>query len=278
MANVTFYGVRGSTPCPAPNNIRYGGNTACVVIEREGENPLILDIGTGLRFFGETLPHDGSFCGSALVTHMHWDHIQGLPFFVPILLPGASFDIYGPTLDDGKTLEDAFNVFMRPPYFPVTIGELKGKIRFHGLSSETQVIENAKVTARPVPHKGITNGYRIEFDSTVLVYISDHQQPLHDATHVDDAVLELCDGADILIHDAQYTQSEFVYKHDWGHCTIDYALEVARQSRVKQLVLFHHDPDHDDEWLDAIEAEAQTKSQGDFEVIAAYEGLVLELR
>ncbi|MFA5565820.1 MAG: MBL fold metallo-hydrolase [Acidimicrobiia bacterium] len=273
---MTFYGVRGSTPCPAPENIRFGGNTACVVIERDGHNPIILDIGTGLRFFGESLPHDGSFRGSALVTHMHWDHIQGLPFFVPILLPGAAFDIYGPILEGGETLEHAFSDFMRPPYFPVTIADLKGKIRFHGLGAETRLIEGATVTARPVPHKGVTNGYRVEFEGTVLVYISDHQQPLHDEKHVDDAVLELCHDADVLIHDAQYTAAEFTQKYDWGHCTIDYALEVARQGGVKQLVLFHHDPAHDDRWLAAIEQEAVAAAAGEFEVIAAYEGLVLK--
>jgi len=105
--NVTFYGVRGSTPCPAEGNRRYGGNTSCVALESPGHDPIVLDLGTGLRMFGETLPHDGSFHGHALVTHVHWDHVQGLPFFMPVLKPGASFEVYGPPLPD-QTLADCF--------------------------------------------------------------------------------------------------------------------------------------------------------------------------
>jgi phosphoribosyl 1,2-cyclic phosphodiesterase len=125
--NVTFYGVRGSTPCACATNRRYGGNTACVAIEAPGHDPIVLDLGTGLRFWGETLPQDGSFRGHALVTHLHWDHVQGLPFFVPVNRPGAQFDIYGPTQPDGLSLEAAFGEFMRPPYFPVRVSDLAGE-------------------------------------------------------------------------------------------------------------------------------------------------------
>src|SRR5437879_4111372 len=132
---VTFYGVRGSTPCPCEANRRYGGNTACVALEVPGEDPIVFDIGTGLRFWGEKLPQDGSFHGTALVTHLHWDHVQGLPFFVPIDRPGATFDVYGPTPDECSWGE-GFHVFMRPPYFPVTPFDLRGDIRFHDLNHD----------------------------------------------------------------------------------------------------------------------------------------------
>ena len=124
--NVTFYGVRGSTPCPCEANRRYGANTACVALEVPGEDPIVFDIGTGLRFWGETLPTDGSFRGTALVTHMHWDHVQGLPFFVPVDRPGARLDIYGPTQDEGS-LAEVFNDLMKPPYFPVRAAELRAR-------------------------------------------------------------------------------------------------------------------------------------------------------
>src|SRR5918999_5308014 len=118
VLNVTFYGVRGSTPCPSEQTRRYGGNTACVALEVPGEDPIILDLGTGLRFFGLTQPTDGSFRGTALVTHLHWDHVQGLPFFVPVDRPGARLDVIGPK-QEGVDLAAAFEEFMRPPYFPV---------------------------------------------------------------------------------------------------------------------------------------------------------------
>ncbi len=144
---VTFYGVRGSTPCPCEANLRYGGNTACVALEAPGCEPIVLDLGTGLRYWGDTLPKDGSFRGSALITHLHWDHVQGLPFFVPIDRPGARLDIYGPPQND-CTLEQAFEDFMRPPYFPVRFTDLRGDIRFHDVTDTDVAIGDAKVKVR----------------------------------------------------------------------------------------------------------------------------------
>ena len=130
MLNVSFFGVMGSTPCPCDENRRYGGNTSCVLLGAPGHDPIVLDLGTGLRQLGQALPTDGSFEGSALVTHLHWDHVQGLPFFGPILAPGARLDIYGPPQEAGS-LEEAFRQFVRPPFFPVTVEELYGQIAFH---------------------------------------------------------------------------------------------------------------------------------------------------
>src|SRR6185369_12821296 len=130
VLEVTFYGVRGSTPTACEQTRRYGGNTACVALEVADEPPLLLDLGTGLRFFGETQPQDGSFHGSALVSHLHWDHIQGLPFFVPILRPGASFDTYGPARVDGRPAAEAFDSFLRAPNFRVPVPDLPCKSRF----------------------------------------------------------------------------------------------------------------------------------------------------
>jgi phosphoribosyl 1,2-cyclic phosphodiesterase len=276
MVDVSFYGVRGSCPSPCEANRRYGGNTACVVVSVDGEPPIILDLGTGLRAFGQTQPVDGTFRASAFVTHLHWDHVQGLPFFPPIDRPGAELDIYGPTQAD-TSLSGAFGELMRPPYFPVRLEELRGEIRFHDQIDGDLAVGNAKVTVRRIPHVGPTVGYRVACGGSTVAYISDHQAPVA-LDSVAEAALELADGADVLIHDAQYTPDEFKEKSHWGHCTVDYAVSVARQAGVGTLVLFHHDPAHDDDVLDDLLAGAQqTAGRGGPEILAASEGLVIHL-
>jgi phosphoribosyl 1,2-cyclic phosphodiesterase len=273
---VTFYGVRGSCPCPSDANRRYGGNTACVALEVADEPPIVLDLGTGLRAFGETQPLDGSFRGSALITHIHWDHVQGLPFFPPADREGAVFDIYGPAQEEGS-LSEVFGNFMRPPYFPVHFSELRGTIRFHDVGEDDFSIGNAKVRVRSVPHTGPTVGYRVEWDGASIAYVSDHQAPLT-LDRVADSVLELCDGVDLLVHDAQYRPDEFAVKAHWGHCTVDYALLVAREAGARRLAMFHHDPAHDDAEMDRLHREAAIcGAQIDLEVLCAYEGLSLTL-
>ena len=203
--------------------------------------------------------------------------MQGLPFFTPVLRAGAEFDVYGPPQDDHASLEDAFNDFMRPPFFPVRTVDLLGDIRFHDVGNDDLELDGAKVKVRPVPHVGLTNGYRIEMGGAAVAYLSDHQMPYDGSHAVTDAVLELCDGVDLLIHDAQYTVEEFPRKHNWGHCTADFAVHVAREAGVKRLALFHHDPTHHDGAVDAILAHARKLAVGTGvdEVIAAHEGLVI---
>jgi phosphoribosyl 1,2-cyclic phosphodiesterase len=250
-----------------------------VSLEVPGEDPIILDLGTGLRLFGETQPKDGSFRGHAFVTHIHWDHVQGLPFFVPALKPGSQLDIYGP-VQDGISLADAFDEFMRPPFFPVMVSQLPGDIRFHDVQDTQLAVGNAKVTVRSVPHVGQTNGYRIDWDGASVAYISDHQSPMQhedEGVTVADSVLELAEGVDLLIHDAQYWPGEWRKKNDWGHCTVDYAVHVARVAGAKRLALFHHDPAHDDAEVDKVLAHARLRAAGTCidEVLAASEGLTI---
>ena len=248
------------------------------MLESPGADPIVLDLGTGLRFFGETLDPTLAFRGSALVTHLHWDHVQGLPFFAPLHRPGSHLDIYGPSHPD-LDLEGAFDSFMCPPYFPVGIGDLGGDVTFHDVVDTDLAIGEAKVRVRDVPHVGLTNGYRVDWDGVSVAYVSDHQQPLDGGDRVAESVLELADGVDLLIHDAQYTREEFTEKAHWGHCTIDYAVNVAREAGARRLVLFHHDPTHDDRALDEVGAYARmlAADAGVDEVICASEGLTVSL-
>ena len=272
---LSFYGVRGSTPSFHELNLRYGGNTATVVLDEPDEDPILFDLGTGLRAYGTTCPMDGSFAASAFVTHIHWDHVQGLPFFAPLHVAGARLDVYGPHQDEGS-LAEVIDDLMKPPYFPVRYGDLEGEIRFHDVTADTVLVGSRKVTVRPVPHKGATVGYRVDSARASVAYISDHQAPLTLDT-VADSVLELANGVDVLIHDSQYTHEEFLRKSDWGHCTLEYALLVAKLAKAKKLVLFHHDPAHSDDILDRLFAELAHSAEGSgVEVIGAYEGLVLD--
>lgn len=279
---VAFYGVRGSTPCAGDEYARYGGNSSCVVLEPAGQLPIVFDMGTGLRPYGDALGGASQrFRGTFLLTHMHWDHIQGLPFFTPLHNPDSLVDIYGPRQTAGE-IGEVFSGMMQPPYFPITYEQIAGEIRWHELTDDDFPIGDAKVRARSVRHVGATLGYRVECNGVTVVYISDHGQGCGEPgcdDLVPTAVLELCEGADLLIHDAQHTVNEFEEKRSWGHCTNEYALLVARTAGVKQLALFHHCPTHGDDMLDAIVRATQEQSLacGGPEVFGAAEGLVVNL-
>jgi phosphoribosyl 1,2-cyclic phosphodiesterase len=268
---VSFYGVRGSTPCHCSSMARFGGNTSCVVVRREGEAPIICDSGTGLRFYGLELGDD-AFDGTVLISHLHWDHVQGLPFFPQILNADSKALILGPPEND-MSFEEALSGFVRPPYFPIELGSLPGEAQFADLWDRTIEVGTARVTARSVPHTGVTNGYRIEWDDFSMAYIPDHQQPV-DATTVDPGVLELVDNVDLLIHDSQFTPELLTKRSDWGHCTPRYAATVAEAGSAKCLAMFHHDPLHEDDDIDDLLAEAQSWGTS-CKIIAAAEGVTL---
>ncbi len=280
---VEFWGVRGSTPCDGPAVSRYGGNTSCVVVEAPGEAPLILDLGTGLRGFGSRLQarhRDDDFSGTALLTHLHWDHIQGLPFFGPVSVGGGTLDVYGPRYH-GAPLSEVFADVMRPPYFPVRPDGLAGTVRFHDVGSDDLVVGGCRVRSGWVPHTGPTLGFRIEVAGVSVVYVPDHGSAFGRGGDgvVPAPVLDLCEGADLLIHDAQYTHQEQAERPQFGHCTVEYAVEVARRAGVRSLALFHHDPAHSDALVDTLASLASDRARqaGGFGVVAAYEGLVLEV-
>jgi phosphoribosyl 1,2-cyclic phosphodiesterase len=249
-----------------------------VVVESDGEDPIVLDLGTGLRYYGEQLEAAGvqAFVGTALVTHLHWDHVQGMPFFKPLLHPDAQLTFVGPP-QEGSSLEAEVGRFVQPPLFPVHLDVLPGTVDFVETDGTTPIgAGSCTITAASVAHCGITNGYRIQNSVGSVAYISDHQQPADGSLSVAPEVVELCRDVDVLIHDAQYSAEEFVDRSDWGHSTPEYALEVARVVGAKRLVLFHHDPAHSDQWVRAIEKDLGLKAAAfGIEVLAAYEGLQL---
>jgi phosphoribosyl 1,2-cyclic phosphodiesterase len=288
-ATLAFWGVRGSTPCAGPRYARYGGNTSCVSLEAEGHQPLVFDLGTGLREYGDAVTAHFSaeleannvtspYLATVLLTHLHWDHIIGLPFFTPAFRPDASIAIHGPEQRDG--LGATFTGVMHPPYFPITPAEMGGQLSFVDTSADDFPVNGAKVRSRWVRHTDPTLGYRVELEGITVAYLSDHGPgccPSDADDFVPEAVLELCDGADVVIHDSQHTVSEYQAKRHFGHCTVDYAVRVGREAGARSLVLFHHCPTHSDDDLDRILTQAQDLSArtGGPDVLAATEGLRL---
>lgn len=279
---VEFHGVRGSTPCAGPQYARYGGHSSCVSITAPGERPIIFDLGTGLTPYGELLGGGAEgFQGTALLTHLHWDHVQGLPFFTPLHHTHSALDVYAPG-QVGGSVGEVFGRMMQPPFFPITLEQLRGTVRFHDVGCDERIIVgDALVTARIVPHVGPTLGFRVDWHGVAVAYVSDHGPGCcggrHDETIVDE-VLALCDGADLVIHDAQHTQAEFGAKRDWGHCSFDFAVRVAREAGARRLALFHHCPTHGDDEIDRILLEASDASDrlGGPTVLAAAEGMKLD--
>jgi phosphoribosyl 1,2-cyclic phosphodiesterase len=253
------------------------------VVEVEGEPPLIVDLGTGLRSLGEYLQPQLQDRGrplqaTALLSHLHYDHMLGLPFFTPMQDPGAVLDVFGPSQTEGP-LEDVIGEIVKPPFFPVHMAEFRGQLRFHELEgTEELAIGVTKVKVRSIPHVGHTLGFRIESDGRTVAYLSDHQAPV-DRCSVDVNVLELCAGADLVIHDAQYTDEEFAALYDWGHSTAAYAAHVANEAGARRLVLFHHDPSHTDDDIDGILANVRRTAAADnrLEISAAFEGSSIDL-
>jgi phosphoribosyl 1,2-cyclic phosphodiesterase len=274
MMEITFHGVRGSFPSSSPDTRRYGGSTAAVELHVDGEPPIFLDAGSGLAPIDA--PDDKPFHASALVTHLHLDHVQGLPFFPAVHRPSTTFDVYGPRQEAGS-LRDAFAGLIAPPYFPLSLDQFLGDLRFHEVCADDLMIGTAHVVVRPVPHLGPTVGYRLSWGGATIAYISDHQAPPGLDT-VDRGVLELCRDVDLLIHEGQYTPEEFATKPDWGHGTIDYALLVAMEAGARRLCVFHHDPWRSDDELDTLVERARRNLGGATkEIFAAAEGMTLTL-
>ena len=273
---ITFWGVRGSIPSPGPNTVRYGGNTPCISAEAEPGLVVMLDAGTGARGLGKSLlPHLDDTRLALLISHVHWDHIQGLPFFGPIHDPRTNLDIY--TRDPGEmSADEALAVQMSDPFFPVDWRELPSKVRVKTITPGWFEVGGFQVRAAQVEHTETSLGFRLEHGSKSLVYTGDREGVPQGGG--DESLLDLCAGADVLITDAQYLAREYEARQGWGHATVDQALDLGRRSGAKHLVLFHHDPDRSDDELDALGRElADQAGDPGLQITLAHEGLVIDL-
>ena len=250
---LTILGVRGSTPAPGAQFVRYGGHTSCVAVSAAGASAptLLLDAGTGLREASALL--DGAaFTGSILLTHLHWDHMQGIPFFVAGDRPDARVTVYLPA-QDGRSGVELLARPMSPPAFPIGPAGLLGAWAFHAIDDGTFDAEGFTVTAVDIEHKGgRTFGYRIDGEGASVAYLPDHAPKVA----VSDALLDMLAGVDLLIHDAQFLDHERPRAEDFGHATISDAVALAERVQAKRVVLFHHAPGRTDDALDQIAAEA----------------------
>ena len=246
---LTMLGVRGSTPAPGPDFVRYGGHTSCVAVTPEGSDhpTLALDAGTGLRSLTTML--DGQpYRGSILLSHLHWDHTQGLAFFVAGDRQDAEVAVYLPA-QDGLSGHDLLAQSMSPPAFPITPSDLMGAWSFHAIEPGELQVGELTVTAAEVRHKGgRTFGYRISDGSVDVAYLPDHVA----RGEVTEGLVSLVSGVDVLLHDAQFIESERTFADAYGHSTVEDAVELASRMDVRQLVLFHHGPARSDDRLDAI--------------------------
>ena len=281
-----FWGVRGSIPSPGPETSRYGGNTSCATLEFPAADPaqppnlFILDAGTGIRALGLSLLKEKRLplTTHLFLSHTHWDHIQGFPFFAPAFIPGNELTVYGAAGSE-EDLQTTRAGQMLHRYFPVSLEQLGATIRFADVQIGTREIGTARVTAAALNHPGKTVGYRLELSGCSVAYVTDCE-PLGSlpSLQVDPGVLALARDADVLIHDAQYTDAEYPSKVGWGHSPISFVVDVALAARSKKLVLFHHDPLRVDDQLDALVAQARERAAGSgLEIEAAAEGTTIEL-
>lgn len=272
-------GVRGSTPAPGPEFVRYGGNTSCLaVLADDDEAPrLVLDAGTGLRRLSREFSGE-AFVGTILLGHLHWDHTHGLPFFPAGYHPDAKVTLLLP--EQGEDAEELLARAFSPPHFPIWPRQLGDGWTFDNLKEGEHEIEGFDVLAREIPHKGgRTFGYRISDGASSFAYLSDHSPvaygpgpdgfgPYHEAA------MTLASGVDLLIHDAQHTAAEFAPKSFMGHSAVDYPVGLAQEAGAKKVLLYHHDPPRTDDEIDAI---VEGFRRGPVPVAAATEGALISL-
>jgi phosphoribosyl 1,2-cyclic phosphodiesterase len=279
---VRFWGTRGSVPTPGPTTVRYGGNTACVELRTDSGAFFIFDSGTGIRELGLHLARQGGPVSAHLMLgHTHWDHIHGFPFFLPAFVPGNRLRIYG-ARDLDRSLRDVLAGQMHYTYFPVPLGELRADIEFRELEEGELEIEGVRVRTHYLNHTAVCMGYRVEADGASVAYVTDHEPysimgngPRVGFKGADRRLIDFVRGTDLLIQDAQYTPEEYTAHRGWGHGSTDYVTDVAIESEVRRVALFHHEPTHADDDIDRMVEYCQARARAagsNVELFAAAEG------
>lgn len=305
MFSVRIWGDRGSMPTPGPDTVLFGGNTACIEV-RCDDRLIIIDSGSGIRKLGDKIMREdlpkGPLSIDIFVTHTHWDHLLGFPMFTPIFVPGTKMRIRGPISYEDDSLEKVFGSLLSYRYWPVRLEELGAAIEYQQIKETTiDLGDGIFVTTKYLNHPILCLGYRIEYKGKSFVTAYDNEpfynvfptdpaDPNYDeeaaregeaaATEENEKLLHFCQGADLLVHDAQYTAKEYnASKRGWGHSSYEYAINVAHKARVKRLVLFHHDPNRSDPELQELELFYQGKVRGrtDLAVEMAREGSLYTL-
>ena len=293
---VKFWGVRGSIASPGPSTVRYGGNTTCIEIRTDQNELIIIDAGTGIFPLSQSLLAELPVTANVLITHSHWDHIQGLPFFIPNFIPGNTLRLHG-AFDpvSGKGIEQVMSVQLQYSYFPVREAEMKAKIEYVTLVPEQCIsLGSAKVTPFLMNHPVVDFGYRIEADGKSIFFTGDHEPPqnIYEPHEPDFAeyqsfvdektanILRAMAGVDVLIADCSYTSNEYLTKKGWGHGTFHSSIDYAKQAGAKVLYCTHHEPTRSDDALEAIFAQVlqqHPKQVGDPDYRLAREGEIYEL-
>lgn len=255
---VKFWGTRGSIATSHENYKEFGGNTSCVSVETQ-DHLFIFDMGTGLRDLGLWMMQHAKKNAHIFVSHLHYDHVIGFPFFQPAWAPDVTLEIFAPRTEKSGTIEHFFNdILMTPPLFPIDYKSLSSKRILHetkeDLILELNGCEKINVYGIPLNHPGGAMGYRINIGNHAVCYISDHE---HGVTSLDEKLKKSIQEADVVIYDATFTPDEYAQKKGWGHSTYEQGISFARQAGVKKLYLFHHDPSHDDDYVKKIEKDAQ---------------------
>jgi len=271
--DIRFWGVRGTIACPSTSHAKYGGNTSCIQVT-VGDRIIIFDAGTGIRDLGNELQKRDVRDAHLLMSHTHWDHINGFPFFVPGYDPSWSLHIMAGHLNDANgSIRDVLNAQMLGPMFPVPLETMQAKIRYSDFKAGDQFKIHSDINVRTAPlrHPNGATGYRIEHNDKSVCYITDTE---HVPGNPDQKILELIEGSDLVIYDSTYTKEEFTTKIGWGHSTWNEGLALCQAANVKKFAIFHHEPDHDDDFMDSVEMEAQDMWEHSF---VAREGMIISL-
>ncbi|MFH0976611.1 MAG: MBL fold metallo-hydrolase [Spirochaetota bacterium] len=281
---LTFFGTRGSIPVPGPKTMKYGGNTACLEIRSEDGDWIVFDAGTGIRTLSDSLDLSKKHDIHIFISHPHWDHISGFPFFAPSFIPGNKITIYGPGTFE-KSLEEIMRGQMTYSYFPVRTEELQADIKFRELKEESFTLGNFKIETTMLNHPVTCLGYKIRYKDTVFIYLGDNE-PYYNVYNDDDnevdniademntRLIQFVNGADTLVTDSQYIPSEYESHKGWGHSTTHDSVNMAIKTGIKKLFFFHHDPLRSDNQLDYLveHYREKIKAKGyDLEVYAAME-------